>query len=376
MKTYFATAAAAYALVSGASAQGSSSKVKPCGNIEVPDEMMAPASNFVVSSNSLAADFSVAEGEVAAEAATNIDVYAHVVTGEAEKDAFTQAQVDRQIAKMNEAYAPANIAFTLRGTDFTVNQAWSSVALSGGRSGTAEREMQSTLGKGDYATLNLFFTADMQGSVGGWCQYPSSGGARREGPASGCIVKAENLPKQNTRGVETGGGTAIHETGHWLGLIHTFEGGCEQGDQVDDTPPQTGPSNGCRNLQNGCAGAAVPLGNNFMDYGPETCRNTFSAGQIQRMNTMWTTMRLPGRKNTPAPAPAPSPSPSPEPSPEPSPAPAPAPSPAPEPEPVPSPEPTPTPSPAPAPTNPTTPRPGTTMTLEELIAKIKELLGM
>jgi len=80
--------------------------------------------------------------------------------------------------------------------------------------------------------------------------------------------------------------TTTHEVGHHLGLFHTFwltstcsaEVNCEsQGDMVCDTPP-TSSNNSCLNPE--CPDAQVE---NYMDYTPQTCRNTFTAGQRERM---------------------------------------------------------------------------------------------
>jgi len=78
------------------------------------------------------------------------------------------------------------------------------------------------------------------------------------------------------------GDTVVHETGHGLGLYHTFEGGCSavrKGDRVEDTSPEKLPHYDCA-VDNSC-GVADPV-HNFMDYSPDTCMVGFTEGQKRR----------------------------------------------------------------------------------------------
>lgn len=74
-----------------------------------------------------------------------------------------------------------------------------------------------------------------------------------------------------------------HEFGHFLNLIHTFEGGCSGTDQVDDTPEEDGRhALGCSSGTN-CTGNRVNF-ENYMGYnGAAGCYKMFTQGQITRM---------------------------------------------------------------------------------------------
>ena len=89
------------------------------------------------------------------------------------------------------------------------------------------------------------------------------------------------------------GETATHEAGHWLGLHHTFQGGCnDPGDAVDDTPAQASPTNGCPEGRDSCLDdqGLDPI-HNYMDYSWDSCYTEFTSGQSSRIASMWSAYR-------------------------------------------------------------------------------------
>lgn len=84
------------------------------------------------------------------------------------------------------------------------------------------------------------------------------------------------------------GKVLAHEVGHYLSVLHTFHGGCTGTDEVADTDPCAIPAPYNYSCSSSVSDGCTPTGintqtNNFMYYIEDECVNTFTAGQITRM---------------------------------------------------------------------------------------------
>ena len=107
----------------------------------------------------------------------------------------------------------------------------------------------------------------------------------------GVVVHFQSLPGGGF-GDYSEGDTGTHEVGHWLDLLHTFEGGCTgPGDLVDDTAPEALAGLRLPRRRDTCAGGGPDPITNFMDYTADPCMFEFTRGQTTRMRAAWLAFR-------------------------------------------------------------------------------------
>lgn len=186
-----------------------------------------------------------------------------------------EESVAEQVAVMNRAFAPTNIAFTFNPDDVTYANRANSQPLEIGSA--EERAIKTTYGRDPASHINVIIT-HCEGL--GWATFPWQLAGNPQ--MDGIVFDIDSLP--GGAAPYDKGMTAVHELGHWLGLYHTFEGGCDQfGDLIDDTPAHSGPNRTPRDPNNACEPGQTPPFFNYMNYTDDEYMTEFTALQIDRM---------------------------------------------------------------------------------------------
>ncbi len=213
----------------------------------------------------------------AAEAGKNFPVIINCIRNSSGTQGnVTLTQMSNQISVLNSAFAGTGISFTWRYYRYVNNSSW--FTMTPGSS--AEASAKSALHFGDNTWLNIY-TANPSGGLLGWATFPwwYSGNPSDDG----VVLLYSTLPGGSASPFNLGD-TGTHEVGHWLGLYHTFQGGCSNpNDYVSDTP--------AHNVNYGCPGSSTntcslpgndPV-NNYMNYVDDACMFQFTSGQVTRM---------------------------------------------------------------------------------------------
>jgi hypothetical protein len=215
-----------------------------------------------------------------------IPVYVHVMLDEEGNGDVTQKQINAQIAVLNKNFggvespdaADTGFSFTLAGVDRYRNDTW--------HRDRSSANYRALTRQGGANALNIWLVdfefLGIATFPWDYAKHPSIDGIR---------VHFDSLPGGSIANFNLGE-TATHEAGHWLGLYHTFQGGCKPpGDEVADTPFQASPTSGCPIGRDSCPAPGLDPIHNYMDYSFDSCYTQFTPGQSQRMSDAWTAYR-------------------------------------------------------------------------------------
>ena len=230
----------------------------------------------------IAVDEYLRNNTVSAAGGGEIKVAFHVIYSGTEGN-LTDAQIAAQITELNRAYSGfyggvnTGYTFVLASVDRTRNSKWFKMTPGAG----VERQAKQALAVDITHRLNIYSCKPGQNLLG-WSYFPSS--YPENDWHHGVVFHYASIPGGSLAPYNLGG-TVDHEVGHYLGLYHTFEGGCNApGDAVSDTPAEGTATSGCPSGKDTCPTTGLDPIHNYMDYSDDACYSQFTAGQDQRMD--------------------------------------------------------------------------------------------
>lgn len=221
-----------------------------------------------------------------AGANVDIGIVFHVLLGAAGEGDLGDDVMEQQLAVVNAAFEGTGFRFLLR----EVRRYPDSPYHAGGCFPTTESglRMKRELAVDPRQFVNVYWCRLALPYIAGYGTLPNE---FPEGdPRHGVVVDDGTVP--GSAPPLSLGHTLVHELGHYFGLLHTFQGGCDgTGDDVADTPAESIAGYGCAIGRDTCPQDGDDPVENFMDYSDDTCTNAFTPLQAERMRALAATFR-------------------------------------------------------------------------------------
>ena len=208
-----------------------------------------------------------------AQSSFEYDVYWHILEDSQGKGAISDDSIALCMNMLNETFSgdlihnkldcegnvvsglETSVRFQLKGVSRTVNDNFFTNASTSLKQG----DIQEAFNQGDCSTMNVY-TARLT-DFGGFATVAPDCVAEEKMDA--VYIDYREMPANDTQSEFCD--LFVHEVGHWVGLEHPFEGDCDDGDFVHDTPAQ------------------LQVDDTTTD---NCCINTFTSGQVERMHAL------------------------------------------------------------------------------------------